>query len=239
MKAPAAIAAAVAALCLAVPSAHGADECRGLMVCIPVAGPWVVLPASSPQEPHPARSWRLRCPPGSIVGGVDARLTERSLDLSFSGLLGSPVNPGVTTTNEVVFTAVQTARRSRPASFRPFIGCIPTAGGGRIPTAVRGPAAAKPGRPTVLRVATASVIAGAPGTAAQSCRRGERLVSWRHAVGLRLRRQPTVAELRTVRSQAAVAGGRVVARASLSDLAYGISARLQVLAVCARGPGQP
>ena len=26
---------------LAAPSAQAADECRGLLVCIPVAGPWV------------------------------------------------------------------------------------------------------------------------------------------------------------------------------------------------------
>ena len=81
----------------------------------------------------------MKCPQGSIVGGVDARLTHRAVDMSFSGLLGSPVNPGITTTDEVVFTGTYTGGTSRPTGFRPFIGCVPTAGGGRIPTAVRAP----------------------------------------------------------------------------------------------------
>ena len=41
------LAAAAAALAVLVaPSAQAADECRGLPVCIPVAGPWVVIPAT-------------------------------------------------------------------------------------------------------------------------------------------------------------------------------------------------
>ena len=83
---------------LAAPSARAADECRGLPVCIPVAGPWVVIPPGDADARFPQRSWRMKCPEGSIVGGVDARLTHRAVDMSFSGLLGSPVNPGITTT---------------------------------------------------------------------------------------------------------------------------------------------
>ena len=127
--APVLVAFAAALAVLAAPSARAADECRGLPVCIPVAGPWVAVPQGDADARFPQRSWRMKCPEGSIVGGVDARLTHRAVDMSFGGLLGSPVNPGITTTEEVVFTGTYTGGASRPTGYRPFIGCIPTAGG--------------------------------------------------------------------------------------------------------------
>ncbi len=151
--APVLVAFAAALAVLAAPSARAADECRGLPVCIPVAGPWVAVPQGDADARFPQRSWRMKCPEGSIVGGVDARLTHRAVDMSFSGLLGSPVNPGITTRDEVVFTGTYTGGASRPTGYRPFIGCVPTAGGGRIPTAV------KPGsRRRRLRVRTVSFV---------------------------------------------------------------------------------
>ena len=239
MKAVSTLAAAAAVLAVvAAPSAMAADECRGLPVCIPVAGPWVVIPSADTSDRYPQRSWRMKCPPGSIVGGVDARLTSRAIDLSFSGLLGSPVNPGVTTTDEVVFTGTYTGRGGRAVGFRPFIGCIPTAGGGRIPTAVSTPAAVKPGRPTVLRVKTVSVNGTVSGVI-QACARGERLVSSSHAVGFRSGREPARAQLAGVRSTLVTIGDRLVASAALTGAARGKPAKLQVLAVCTKGPAQP
>jgi hypothetical protein len=223
---------------LAAPSAVAADECRGLPVCIPVAGPWVVVPAGDAADRYPQRSWRMKCPSGSIVGGVDARLTNRAIDISFSGLLGSPVNPGVTTTDEVVFTGTYTGRASRPTGFRPFIGCIPTAGGGRIPTAVSAPGAVKPGRPTVLRVKTVSMT-GTVSQVIQPCARGERLVSSSHAVAFRSGREPARSQLAGVRSTLVTNGDRLVASAALTGAARGKPAKLQVLAVCSKGPAQP
>ena len=180
--APVLVASATALVVLAAPSARAADECRGLPVCIPVAGPWVVVPPGDADARFPQRSWHMKCPEGSIVGGVDARLTHRAVDMSFSGLLGSPVNPGITTTEEVVFTGTYTGGAPRPTGFRPFIGCVPTAGGGRIPTAV------KPGSPTELRVRTVSFTTTASAT--HSCSRGQRLISSTHAVALRSGREP-------------------------------------------------
>jgi hypothetical protein len=232
------IAAASALAVVAAPSAMAADECRGLPVCIPVAGPWVVVPVGSSSDRYPQRSWHMKCPTGSIVGGVDARLTNRAIDIGFGGLLGSPVNPGVTTTDEVVFTGTYTGRASRPAAFRPFIGCIPTAGGGRIPTAVRAPTAVKPGRPTVLRVKTVSVTATVSGVT-HACARGERLVSSSEAVGFRPGREPARAQLAGVRSTLVTDGNRLVASATLTGAARGKPAKLQVIAVCSKGPAQP
>jgi hypothetical protein len=229
--APVLVALAAALMVLAAPSARAADECRGLPVCIPVAGPWVVIPPGDAGAPFPKRSWRMKCPEGSIVGGVDARLTHRAVDMSFSGLLGSPVNPGVTTREEVVFTGTYTGRARRPTGFRPFIGCVPTAGGGRIPTAV------KPGSPTKLRVRTVSFKATAGATL--SCSRGERLVSSSHAVALHSGREPAITQLAGVRSELVRAGGRLAAHATMSGAARTLSAKLQILAVCTKGPDAP
>ena len=71
--------------------------------------------------------YQLSCPGrGQIIGGLDA---DRAgpLELSFLGMLGGPVGPGVTTSRSAVFVARTT--RSL-ASFRPLLGCIPTSGGG-------------------------------------------------------------------------------------------------------------
>ncbi len=226
----AAVAAALAVL--VAPSAQAADECRGLPVCIPVAGPWVVIPATSSSDGrYPRRSWRMKCPEGSIVAGVDARLTNRAVDMSFSGILGSPVNPGVTTTDEVVFTGTYTGNASRPAGFRPFIGCVPAAGGGRIPTAV------KPGSPTRLRVNTVAFQTTASATV--SCARGERLISATHAVAFSSAREPGRAQLAGVRSRLLNEGARVAARATMSGAARTLPAKLQIIAVCTRGPERP
>jgi hypothetical protein len=228
---PALVAFAAALAVLAAPSARAADECRGLPVCISIAGPWVVIPPGDADARFPQRSWRMKCPEGSIVGGVDARLTHRAVDMSFSGLLGSPVNPGITTTEEVVFTGTYTGGARRPTGFRPFIGCIPTAGGGRIPTAV------KPTSPTKLRVRTVSFTTSA--TATHSCLRGERLVSSMHAVALRSRREPKTAQLSGVRSGLVSQSGRLSARATMSGAARTLPAKLQIVAVCTRGPDAP
>ena len=239
MKAIGVLVASAAALAvLAAPSALAADECRGLPVCIPVAGPWVVVPPGDADARFPQRSWRMKCPEGSIVAGVDARLTHRALDMTFSGLLGSPVNPGITTRDEVVFTGTYTGGAWRPTGFRPFVGCVPTAGGGRIPTAVHAPAAVKPGNPTRLRVRSVSFV-NSVAAISHGCSRSERLISSTHAVALRSPKEPSVSQLAGVRSELALRGGRLVASATLSGAARGLRAKLQIQAVCTRGPELP
>ena len=97
----------------------------------------------------------MKCPEGSIVAGVDARLTNRAVDMSFSGLLGSPVNPGVTTTSEVVFTGTYTGKVLRPAAIQALHRLHPDRGRGPRTDGSRA-AAFKPGSPTKLRVRTVS-----------------------------------------------------------------------------------
>lgn len=144
--------AAVVTLALSAAStAGGADECRGLMVCVPVSGPWVVVPPSGAAGRKTAE-WQLTCPRGHVVGGLDARLSAREIDMSFFGSLGSPVTPGITTSRSVVFTGARAGDAGRAPTYRPFIGCMPAAGGGsRVPTSVT---AFRPGKPAVRHVKT-------------------------------------------------------------------------------------
>ena len=109
----------VLVLCAAVagvgPTAADAGrECDGLIVCIPVAGPWVqVFGTATPTY------YELRCPGrGQVIGGLDA---DRAgpLGISFLGSLGGPVGPGVTTRRAAVFVAQTTALALRlPAAAR-------------------------------------------------------------------------------------------------------------------------
>ncbi len=95
---------AVAALAFGAGSAGAARECDGLQVCVPVAGPWVVVPASS-GAPRPQVEFQLSCPRRYVVGGLDAELSHRAIDVTFLGRMGSPVNPGITTSRSAVFVA--------------------------------------------------------------------------------------------------------------------------------------
>lgn len=212
--------------------AQAADECRGLDICISVPGPWVAVPAAPPGGTRTVY-YRLSCPRRSIVGGLDAVLGDRSLDVRFLGRLGSPVNPGITTSQAAVF--VVTYARARATSFRPFLGCIPTSGGGgRETTSVE--AAPRPA-PPIRRVRTLRVRAGAPGRLAFGCARGERLVDSSHAVAFRMRLAPSAAVLAGVRAARVERDGRVEARASRTGaVPPRTRVEVQVHAVCARGP---
>lgn len=227
-----AVVAAVAAIAAtaAVP-AVAADECRGLQVCLPVAGPWVVVPpGEAPVD------YELRCPlPGYVVGGVDVRLADAELDVSFRGETGSPVAPGVTTRQAALFTARSTASPRRPSSFRPFIGCVPTSGGGgRAQTAFTATPAGglRPSRPLERVVVTRRVGEGSTVVRAR-CLRGARLLGGAHAVAFRTQEPPSAQLLAAVRVARSVTGGAVVARVIVAPGSLGgVRAELQVHAVC-------
>ena len=116
----AALLAATAAVADVAP-AGATNECRGLQVCVRVAGPWVVVPASS-ASPRPRVDFQLSCPRGFVIGGLDAELTDRAIDVEFGGRLGSPVNPGVTTSRSALFRATyagaDAARSELPSASR-------------------------------------------------------------------------------------------------------------------------
>ena len=159
--------------------------------------------------------YQLACPGrGQVIGGLDA---DRAgpLELSFLGLLGGPVGPGVTTGRAAVFVARTTRALS---GFRPLLGCIPGGGGGGRGRTVYEPkrkltAAAPSPTPveaTILRVKNVRLKDAPSERVAHACLDGERLLSFSDAVAFRTRRPPSLAALGSVRATSRRAGRRVV-----------------------------
>jgi hypothetical protein len=212
--------------------AEATNECRGLMVCVRVAGPWVVVPSRG-SAPRPRVEFQLACPRRYLVGGLDAELSDRAIDVSFLGKVGSPVAPGITTSRKAVFVATFVGSSKRAVTFRPHVGCVPANGaGGGIPTFA---AVVRPGQPAVRRVRTLRVRPGRTRFGAVGCASGERLVTGSHAVGFYTSRPPAA------RLVAAVAATRSRARDHVTVSARGgvalgrIRAVVQVSALCAGG----
>jgi hypothetical protein len=219
------IALALAAAAVTASTAAAAtNECRGLNPCVAVAGPWVVVPAGA-AVPRAKAQFQLTCPRGWGVGGTDAELSDGAIDLSFLGASGAPVSPGVTTSRTIVFVASYTGKAGGAPTFRPHIGCVPMAGGGRrTPTGV-----VPPGQPTVRRVVTSRVV-GTKRIVA-SCRAGERLVDWWATRAFATPAPPAPALVASLTVTARASGATAVAVAHTSR-GQGI---VQVAAVCAGG----
>ena len=215
-------------------SAAATNECRGLQVCVRVAGPWVVVPAGL-KTPRAHVDFRLSCPRGYLVAGLDTELTDQAIDVEFAGKIGSPVNPGVTTSRAVVFRASYTGTSPRGPSFRPHLGCVPSAGGGGGPVPYRRPAALfPPGQPTVLRVRTVRLRAGLVRGAA-ACGKSERLISGWHAVAFYSAAPPSESLIQSVSAARTVSGSRVEVRARSGPAVQTVRGIVQVGAVCGGG----
>jgi hypothetical protein len=222
----------------AADDARAAGECRGLDVCVSAPGPWVAVPPASVRRASVVH-YQMTCPRRHIVGGLDAVLSDRRIDVKFLGSLGSPVNPGITTGRSVVFVA--TYARQRRTSFRPFIGCIPQAGGGGRQTTgytpvALAPAAVRP-RPPERRVWSLRVRPGAARSLEARCAPTERLVGSSHAVGFRRKAAPSstmMAGVRVARSEQDVGAGISAERSSAVPRGTPVEVQLHLL--CARGP---
>jgi hypothetical protein len=190
---------AVLAAAVAAPTAGATNECRGLMICVPVAGPWVLAPTAESVE------YSLTCPRRYIVAGLDAELSARGIDVGFVGSMGAPVNPGITTSRDAVFMGRLVRGKPSVSAFRPHIGCVPASGGGqRTPTAFQ---AYAPGKPIDRKVRE---IAAATNTkAAARCPKNERLLRATHAIGFYGELPPTAREARSVRVTQVVRNGLV------------------------------
>ena len=236
MRLLAAAAVVLALSAAALNSAHAATtathECDGLQICVPIAGPWVVV--STRGTPRERIDYQLDCPRGYIVGGLDAELSTRAIDLSFAGTLGSPVNPGITTSRAAVFSATYVGLDTRAvASIRPHVGCIPASGGGgRVPTAAS--AIFPPGHPTTRRVRTVRLLPGAS-TVTQACASGERLIEATRAIGFYTQQPPGADLAAAVRTRQAVRGSRVSVSVRAGQAVAGVRAVIQVGVVCAGG----
>jgi hypothetical protein len=193
------------------------------MVCVPVAGPWVV---ASPGQIE----YQLACPKRYIVAGLDAELTNRGIDVGFVGKLGSPVNPGITTSTEAVFLGRLAHGRDDAASFRPHIGCVPAQGGGqRTPTAFH---PFPPGQPTVRHAVDVKVRAGAVTTRVAHCARTERLVAATHAIGFYGDSPPQAPLIGAIRVQQQIRKGIVRLRVSAGRKLIGTRTVVQLDLLC-------
>jgi hypothetical protein len=227
--------AALAAVAATAAPAGATNECRGLQVCVRVAGPWVVVPA----ELGAARAgglFQLSCPRGFLAAGLDAELSDRAIDIDFSGLVGSPVGPGTTTSRSVVFRGLYTGSSARTPTFRPHLGCVPTAGGGAGPVPYRKvqSLAFPPGQPTIRRVRTVELRVGSV-RAIAACGAGERLISGWHAIGFYTASAPSASLVRSVTATRTVRGGRVDVRVRGGSAVGRVRAVVQVGAVCGGG----
>ena len=224
-----AVVVAMAALVVAAP-AGGANECDGFMVCVSVPGPWVVVPVTTGSQ-RPRVEYQITCPQGHVAAGLDARLSVRAIDVGFIGTLGTPVNPGISTSRSVVFLGTYVGRGTSAATFRPFVGCIPSAGGGsRVPTSVQ---AFPPGRPVTRRVKTVRVRPGST-TVVQRCAAGERLVGGSHAFGFFTRAAPGASLVGSMSGAESVRGTSVTVRVRGDAELASVRAVVQVHALCTR-----
>ena len=215
------------------PAAAKSSECNGLQTCVPIAGPWVVVPVSGGTA-RPTAEYQLSCPPGFIVGGVDAEVSDRAIDVTFLGGSGSPVNPGITTGRAAVFLASYVGTGASVASFRPHLGCIPASGGGaRVPTVVR---VFPVGKPVVWRSRNTRLRHGREQTIGLRCAPGERPVGSWDAVGFYTTAPPTPRLVSLVtRGARTVRSGKVQVVARTGDALRSLRAVVQVGAVCAVG----
>ena len=216
--------------------ARAAGECRGLQVCLPVPGPWVAIPAASGAG-APSVTWEMRCPlRGYIVGGIDARVSDRAIDVSIRGENGAPVSPGVTTGRAVLFTAVYTGPARKPTTFRPFIGCVPTSGGGgRGETAVRHTTAFAPGKPLDRRVVERRLLSGASVRATARCPAGTRLLGAQHAFAFRIEDEPGATLLNAVRVRRTSARRTATAVGTVApSVPQGMRVLLQLQVLCTK-----
>jgi hypothetical protein len=220
---------AAAALVVAAP-AGGANECDGFMICVPIAGPWVVVPAATGSQ-RARVEYQMTCPRGHVAGGLDALLSVRAIDIGFLGTLGSPVNPGISTSRSVVFVGTYVGRTDRAPTFKPLVGCIPAAGGGsRVPTSV---AAFPPGRPVTRRVKTIRVRPGTT-TVVQRCSSGERLVGSSYAFGFATRTPPSASLVESVSGSRSSSSTGVTVRVQGDAELSTVRATVQVHALCSR-----
>lgn len=223
-----ALAAVTVAALVAAGSANAEHECDGLKVCVPVVGPWVLAPGRAETE------WQLSCPKKFLVGGLDADLSTPAIDVAFLATLGSPVNPGVSTSTAAVFLGRLVAGKDPAASFRPHVGCLPATGGGpRVPTGLR--RVYPPGRPTELRASNLAVRAEGVRRVTRTCGPGEHLVTSSDAVGFYLRPPPSRALARAVHVVRHAAHGRVTVTIRGGAAVRGVRAVVQLDLLCAGG----
>jgi hypothetical protein len=225
----------VLAALAAVPGAPAQSPprvCEGLTICSPVAGPWVVVPGPVPPARTGTAVWLLGCPDG-FVGGLDARVANPWVQIRFPGLMGSPVNPGITTRRDTVFLATSVGRPGQTSSFIPFIGCIPAEGGPRTPTGVGSVQLPEQlGTGPIIRIVRPVEVRQARVRAGLACRRGQRLIDWAASIGIYTALHPTKSQLAKVHVTTQLIADHVWITATRSNLSPRIPVQVQIHVLC-------
>jgi hypothetical protein len=120
---------------------------------------------------------------------------------------------------------------ARRGAFEPWIGCIPSNGGGGRSTVS---ARLAPGPSLDLRARIVIVSPGEVKRASVSCPSGERLVGGWHAIAFRTKSAPKLTDAARVRVRHALTGRKVVATVASTDaLSIDAHAVVQIGAECA------
>ncbi len=220
---------AAASVAAAWPAAGGAaNECRGLQTCIPVTGPWVFAQRSAPSE------YLITCPNGAVVGGLDALATTPNVRVDFVGQVGAPVSPGVTTTRNALIRGTLVGKKPAHAVFQPYLGCIPTAGGGggRQTTSAR--AVVRPGAPIERFAKNVTVHPGGVSFGAVQCPAGAQLVRSWSVLFFKTTKPPDLDQASLVHATKIVSGKRAGVTVEATDgLSLDVHAAVQVGVECA------
>jgi hypothetical protein len=211
----------------ALPGRVGAaNECAGIPRCIPVAGPWVAVPA------HGEVKFALECPRGrGIVGGTDAQASSLDVRATFDGIIASPVSFGRTTLSSAFFRAVSATHR--PGAFKPFIGCIPAEN--QISNTLSSKITPL-GPPLDLKSKLVRVNPGFQRSVSVSCPADESLVDSWNATAFTAAPPPAPGLASAIRVQTKIAGHRATLSISVSEaLPPASRAEVQVGVRCAGG----
>ena len=234
IRAGATAVALAAALALNVAAGQAADECKGLQVCIPVAGPWVVIPA--PAGASATATWQLVCPQGVV--GRRRRQGERGKRRG--RVPRTDRQPGQPGHHDDRIAALQGhLRGARPQGHElPALHRLHPGRRRRVRARrwrfSRVSADVKPGEPITLRVETLDLVPGRLARKTLTCRKGERLLRSTHSVGIYTVDVPTAAQFGSVRVVRVRRGGRILVSATRRGLDPGLRASVQVQMECAR-----
>lgn len=219
---------AAAAAAAAWPAAGGAaNECRGLQTCIPVTGPWVLATRSAPSE------YLISCPAGAVIGGLDALATTPNVRVDFVGQVGAPVSPGVTTTRNALVRGTLVGSKPGRAVFQPYLGCVPTAGGGgRQTTSAR--AVVRPGAPLAHYARNVTVHPGMVSFGTVACPAPSKLVRTWSVLFFKTKKPPSLEQAGLVHARRiATPRGAGVTVEATDALSLDVHAAVQVGVECA------
>ena len=136
----------------------------------------------------------------------------------------------------MVFTAISTGGERRATSFQPFVGCVPTSGGGaRGETSVKRASAFVPAKPIDRRVIRKRLVSGGSTRVVGRGPAGSRLLAADHASAFGSQTEPGTTRLGAVRVRRTASGRAVTAVARVAaSVPQGLPVEFQLHALCTR-----